>query len=169
MPLLPSAASRPVLLIANDLARAVSSQFLSLFEGAEVVECPSSDAAWSALVTGRRYSAVVTRETDAHLGATATRLGVPLLTLDGANGDLENAVASLRRVPRASWAPTTEARQPPEGVARLVTVCGTGGTGTSTIAAGLASSLAAGLAFSLAANPAAARMPADRLTGASPA
>lgn len=141
MPLLPPAELRPVVLVVNDLARATSSQIATLFEGAEVVECPSSDAASSTLVAGRRYSAVVTGKADAHLGATATRLGVPVVTLDEtAMGDLEEAIAALRFVPRGSWAPILDASDRPEEGGRLVTVCGPGGTGTSTLAAGLAGS-----------------------------
>ncbi|MGH9123258.1 MAG: hypothetical protein ACRDZ8_00805 [Acidimicrobiales bacterium] len=139
MPLLPPANLRPVVLVVNDLARAASSQIATLLEGAEVVECPSSDAAWSTLVAGRRYSAVVTGKVDAYLGATATRLGVPVVTLDGtAISGLEETIAALRFIPRGSWAPIADGRHRPEEGGRLVTVCGPGGTGTSTLAAGLA-------------------------------
>lgn len=92
--------------------------------------CPTSAGAWSALRSGRRFSGVLAADADAELVEAATAAGVPVLsTLDDAH---------LVAVPDPGWGGTGSALAGGDAGGRLVAVCGTGGTGASTLAAAVA-------------------------------
>jgi MinD-like ATPase involved in chromosome partitioning or flagellar assembly len=109
---------------------------------AEMVHCPTTEAAAIALAAGRRYSAVVTDRVDTHLAAAARRAAVPVLTASAAApadlaATLLAVAAPVPVVDRlASLLPAPGSVMPRGG--RLVTVCGPGGTGASVVAAALA-------------------------------
>jgi hypothetical protein len=91
---------------------------------------PSASAAWSALRSGRRFSGVLAADADADLLAAAAAAGVPVLsTLDD---------AQLVAVPDPGWGGARSDPAPGDAEGQLVAVCGTGGTGASTLAAALA-------------------------------
>jgi MinD-like ATPase involved in chromosome partitioning or flagellar assembly len=111
----------------------------------EMVHCPTTEEAASALAAGRRYSAVVTDRVDTQLATAARRAAVPVLTASAASpadlADLaENLLAVAAPVPvvdrLASLLPVPGSVMP--GGGRLVAVCGPGGTGASVVAAALA-------------------------------
>lgn len=150
MPLLVPRDSRFVVLAVG----ASVADFRPVIADTEVVRCPTDESAASALATGRRYSALLLPPTPGggHQGvvAAAQRAAVPVLSLNSAAAAAELA-AELAAV---AW-PVPRADQPPDlgpapwpvppsvgdPGARLVAVCGPGGTGASVVAAALGRNL----------------------------
>jgi len=145
MQLLPPIPTRPVLLVVSDQNDTITSWLRSARHSVEVVSCPTPEAGWSALMSGRRFSAVVVGEPDPELASAAARTGTPVVSLGRFShpGQLALGVP----VPRgdqlgAEW-PLASDRQSSSALAqrptgRLIALCGPGGTGTSSVAAALA-------------------------------
>lgn len=162
MQLLPFAPLRPVLLVVDDGAGTIATRLRRVAPDAEVVVVPSPEAAWSALVAGRRFSAVVApvaggagvgvgqkpapvaAGVDPHLVEAAATVGTPVLAVGprGAPGALAAAVLPVADpVPRVDWPPQLGPPTDGAGEGELLVVCGPGGTGASTLAAALAGAL----------------------------
>jgi hypothetical protein len=152
VPLLSLAPRRYVLLVVDDRARSITTRLKCSALAAEVVTCASPEQACSALVTGRRYSAVVTHAAAPGLAAMAARAATPILSVGRGlpPGALASALATVAtEVPQAdAEVPSGSGVGPeptlgsfpgrPGPAGRLVAVCGPGGTGSSSVAAALA-------------------------------
>ncbi|MDQ6949545.1 MAG: hypothetical protein M3256_25675, partial [Actinomycetota bacterium] len=138
MQVLSHAPSRYVLLVVGDARDSIAGRLRDATIGAELVCCPSSEGAWSALASGRRYSAVVASGSDPDLTQAAERTGTPVVTVGHRSSPAElaaaiGAVAAL--VPRVDrppdLGPASRPESSPDGSrrqGRLVAVCGPGGT-----------------------------------------
>jgi hypothetical protein len=144
--------SRPVLLVIDDKEGSVLTRVRRAAPAAEVVGRGSSEGAWSALTSGRRYSAMVAFGVDCTLAATAVGLGVPVIevTRHSPPAELAAAIAALAAPVSLVDDPLTlgpasvfrSPRSSPSRDGRLLAVCGPGGTGASSIAAALAEAFA---------------------------
>jgi hypothetical protein len=152
--LLSQAPIRYVLLVVDDRAESVSTRLRSAAVAAELVAFTSTEAAASALVSGRRYSALLAHRVDPGLADLAAQAGTPAIEVGQAMTPEQLAVAVADvadPVPQADWLPQlgpTAGWEPDPGSAgadgRLVAVCGPGGTGASSVAAAVASAVAVG-------------------------
>jgi hypothetical protein len=122
--LLSPAPLRPVLLVVDDAAGTIVTRLRRDAPDAEVVAVRSAEAGWSALISGRRFSAVVAPAAggagdgdrpalvaagvDPHLVEAAATTGTPVLALGpgAALGALAAGVLPVADpVPRADWPP----------------------------------------------------------------
>jgi hypothetical protein len=151
VPLLSVLPRRYVLLLVDDRAGTVATRLESTDLAVEVVECRGDEEACHALVSGRRYSAVVAHRVAPELLAAARRAGIPLVTV--ASGMAPEALARAIEaqstpVPRVDHPAPVGSEGPPatggpdRGQGLLIAVCGPGGTGVSTLAAALVDALA---------------------------
>lgn len=156
MRLLSQAPIRYVLLVVDDLAESVATRLRGAAVAAEVVAVTSTEAAASALASGRRYSALLADRVDRDLADLAARAGAPAIEVGRAMtpeqlalaiADVADPVAHAdwppQLGPTAGWEPTPA---DPGAEGRMVAVCGPGGTGASSVAAALAAALALGRA-----------------------
>ncbi len=144
--------SRPVLLVVDDKEGSVVTRVRRAAPAAEVVTRGSYEGAWSALTSGRRYSALVAFGVDRALAATAVGLGVAVIEVAHHSPPAELAAAIAERAAPVARVddpltvgPASAFRSPrcrPSGDRRLLAVCGPGGTGASSIAAALAQTFA---------------------------
>ena len=152
MRLLSQAPIRYVLLVVDDHAESVAARIRGAPVAAEVVAVTSTEAAASALVSGRRYSALLAVRVDPDLADLAARAGAPTIEVGWAMTPQQLAVAIADvadPVAHADWRPElgpTSGWEPSPRDAgaegRLVAVCGPGGTGASSVAAALAAAFA---------------------------
>ncbi|MDQ1392835.1 MAG: hypothetical protein QOF30_1812 [Acidimicrobiaceae bacterium] len=152
MQLVSQVPSRPVLLVIDDKEGSVLTRVRRAAPAAEVVGRGSSEGAWSALTSGRRYSAMVAFGVDCTLAATAVGLGVPVIEVTRHSPPAELAATITALAAPVSLVddpltlgPASAFRSPrssPSRDGRLLAVCGPGGTGASSIAAALAEAFA---------------------------
>ncbi len=105
MRLLSQAPTRYVLLVLDDRAESVSARLRRAADGAELVAFTSREAAASAVVSGRRYSAVVADRIDQHLAEVAARAGIPAIAA-GPTTTPEQLAAAIRTSPIPCPKPT---------------------------------------------------------------
>ncbi|MDQ1400967.1 MAG: hypothetical protein QOG97_1533 [Acidimicrobiaceae bacterium] len=149
MQLVSQVPTRPVLLVLDDKEGSIADRLHRASPLADVVTRASSEGAWSALTSGRRYSAVVAFGVDHELADAATRLGIPVIGVGPESATAERDLAATIAAVAApvAWAdhPNGLSAAPacaalsdrPGGTGRLLAVCGPGGTGASLVAAGL--------------------------------
>lgn len=151
MPAAQLIARRHVLLVLEDEASHLVGSLRRACRTADLVACRSAEEVLARLASGRRYSAVLTsagpRALEPDLIEAAARASTPVIVVGHVIGDVIGS--ALRPVPVIDrppdpW-PAAPVVRPVAGArpaARLVAVCGPGGTGASTVAAALASGLA---------------------------